>query len=149
MALTIQKNLGADAPKVDDGLVLLRFDNIREKTIDAFKTESDNFGNPDDGSRYIFDFTLLDEDGKVTYQDDDAVVLEGMTKTATGEKSNFYAKFLKGLLTKTELALFDTGEPFDAEAVKGRIVNGIAEHSEKSGWPRIASVVGISKKKAS
>lgn len=144
-------NAGGDIPKVDDGLALLRFDDIvLEEHPDWAGT--DKFGKADDGRRFKFLFTLLDDDQNVVYQDeedpDSETVVDAMTRTATGEKSNF-AALLGGILTPAEFEAWKTAtadNPFDASAAQGRVVNGKIAHNKK-GYPFVEAVIGIAKKK--
>lgn len=141
-------NKGGDAPQVEDGITLVRFDDILLKAHPDW-AGTDAFGKADDGQRYHFVATLLDEDGKVLYGEDDPepIVLEAMTRTATGEKSNF-AKHLKGILTAKEFILWQNAtedEPFDGEVVKGRILLAEVSHNKKD-WPQIEQFLGQPKK---
>lgn len=148
------KNKGGGAPEVEDGLVVLRFDDIRLVEHDDWAGK-DKFGHDDDGRRYHFDFTLMSDDGsEVVYGIVDGeptgepVELEALTRTATGEKSNFYA-ILSGILTAAELKQWDEAtedSPFDASGVQGRLVNGKVEHNKK-GWPFVAQTISPFKKK--
>lgn len=146
MGLALPKaNTGAGAPPVEDGLCLLRFDDLVLKEHEDWATDSDKFGKPDDGQRYHFQFTLLDEDRSVVYHEGDPIELEALTRTATGSKSNF-AAILEGILTPQEFALWQADQPFDDSTLRGRIVNGKVAHN-KSGWPFVESVIGIAKDK--
>lgn len=145
-------NAGGDIPQVDDGLALLRFDDIvLEEHPDWAGT--DKFGKPDDGRRFKFLFTLLDEDRNPVIpegaDDPDAeVVIDAMTRTATGEKSNF-AALLGGILTPVEFEAWKTAtadKPFDASGAQGRVVNGKIAHNKK-GYPFVEAVIGIAKAK--
>jgi hypothetical protein len=139
------KNSGAGAPPVDDGLGLARFDDLQLKAHDDW-AGIDKFQREDDGQRYHFMFTLVDEKHQVVYHEEDPIEIEAMTRTATGEKSNFYA-LLSGLLTPKELVLYDEAteaEPFDASDLPGRVYNVKVSHNKK-GWPFIEQVIGIAK----
>lgn len=138
-------NAGAGAPEVEDGLALARFDDLVLKEHPDW-AGTDKFGKEDDGSRFHFIFTLVDDDHDVIYADGDPIELEAMTRTATGEKSNFFA-ILSGLLTSPELAAYQAStaeDPFDGSKLPGRIVNVKIAHNKK-GWPLIDSVIGVAK----
>jgi hypothetical protein len=136
-------NAASAAPKVADGLQILRFDDVVFAPA-RFKPGTDKFGHADNGDRFEFQFTLLDKDGAVQYNEGDEITLDALTRTATGEKSNFWA-LLSGIMTAAEQQAYKeaTAEnPFDGDVLKGRIVYGKITHSEK-GWPQIDSIVGI------
>lgn len=140
-------NKGGNAPQVEDGLALLRFDDLVLREHEDW-AGTDSFGKPDDGRRFHFVFTVLDEDQAVVYQDGDPVEIEATTRTATGEKSNF-AAIMSGLLTPQEFAAWQAAtedDPFDGSALPGRIVNAKIAHNKK-GWPQVESVIGIAKPK--
>lgn len=142
------KNTGANAPEVADGLALWRFDDLQLKSHPDW-AGTDKFGKEDNGDRYHFIGTLVDDDHAVVYDPEsegDPIELEAMTRTATGERSNFYA-LLTGLLTAKELAAYDAAtpeDPFDGSALPGRVYNVKVSHN-KNGWPQIESIIGIAK----
>jgi hypothetical protein len=142
-------NTGGNAPEVEDGLALWRFDDLVLKAHPDWATESDKFGKPDDGQRYHFIGTLVDEDGAVIYDpnsEGDPIELEAVTRTATGEKSNFFA-MMSGLLTAKELAAYQAAtpdDPFDGSALPGRVYNIKVGHSSKK-WPLVEQIIGIAK----
>lgn len=143
-----QANQGGSAPEIEAGLTPLRFDDLLLKPHDDW-AGVDKFGHDDDGQRYHFCFTALDEEGKVLYDpnsEGDPIELEILTRTATGEKSNF-AKTLKGILTAAEFTAWQANEPFDGEGIKGRKVMGMVEHNKK-GWPNITAVLPAKMSKA-
>ena len=148
------KNTGGNPPEVEAGLALVRFDDIKARFVEQFVTESDNYGKPDDGNRLDFQFTLLDENRAVVFdeRDDGEIVpielrqAKACKPGATGSNSNFY-EYLGGLLTVQEMAQWEvaTAEaPFDASATKGRILNVKIGHNKK-GWPQVDSIIGIAK----
>lgn len=148
MAFTLPKKAASGAPQVEDGLALWRFDDLvlREHPDWAGK---DNYGNDDDGQRYHFVGTLVDEDHAVIYDpksEGDPIELESTTRTATGQRSNFYAN-ITGLLTPKELAAYDAStpeDPFDASDLPGRVYNVKIAHN-KNDWPFIEQIIGIAK----
>ena len=136
----------SSAPKVDDGLAIARFDDIKLITHDDW-AGTDQYNNPDDGRRYHFQFTLLDDKHEEIFGDDgDPIVLEALTRLATGKRSNFRA-IMESLLSTAEFQQFLSAtpdNPFDGAAVRGRVYNVKVGHSA-SGWPNIADVVGVAK----
>jgi hypothetical protein len=139
-------NTGAGAPQVEDGLALARFDDLVLKPHPDW-AGTDKFGHEDDGQRFHFLFTVLDEDYRVVYDEGDPVEIEAVTRTATGEKSNFFA-VLSGLLTPKELAAYQAAtaeDPFDGSDLPGRIVNVKIAHNKKN-WPFIEAVISVAKK---
>jgi hypothetical protein len=150
MALVIQMNQGGGAPEVEDGITPLRFDDIVLKPHPDW-AGTDKFGKNDTGERYHFLFTVLEatpdkgvyaivEQGPDSENAGDPLALDSLTRTSTGEKSNFYA-LVEGILTPAELGAFKSGSPFDMEAVKGRVINGMVAHNEK-GWPTVKQTLG-------
>jgi hypothetical protein len=141
-----QANAGAGAPNVADGLTVARFDDIVLKEHPDW-AGTDQYGKEDNGQRFHFVFTMLDEDDRsVLYSDGDPVELEALTRTATGERSNFFS-IISGILTPQELAAWQAAtaeDPFDASSTQGRIVNVKVSHNKK-GWPFIEQVIGIAK----
>lgn len=141
-------NAGGDAPEVEDGLALVRFDDVVLKDHPDWAGK-DKFGKDDNGQRFHFLFTLLDEGREVVYTEDgDPIELEALTRTATGEKSNFRA-IMAGILTATELAAWIDATPENPVTLdlEGRILNVKIAHN-KRGWPFVEAVVGIAKTKA-
>lgn len=145
------------APEIEDGLYVARFNDIVQRVVEQFKTEKDKFGKPDDGVRFDFLFTILDEDrNPVLLPDaegpDDTLDLrqaKSIRAISSGEKSNSYA-MLKGILTPAELAMWvaSTEEnPVDLSHVMGREVNVQVSHSN-SGWPQVEATLGPAKPKA-
>lgn len=140
---------GAGAPEVEDGLAVVRFDDIRERVVEAFITEKDNYGKPDDGRRLDFIFTLMTDQGEVAYQDGDPIELrqaKSCKPGSTGEKSNF-REYLSGILTAKEMAAWEAStpdDPFDGSAAVGRLLNVKITHN-KRGWPEVETVIGVVK----
>lgn len=144
-------NTGGSAPVIEDGLALARFEDLLLKEHPDW-AGTDQYGKDDNGQRYHFLFAMLDEDGAVMYDpnsEGDPLELEATTRTATGEKSNFFA-LMSGLLTKVELAAYQEATadaPFDGSVVQGRVYNVKVSHNKK-GWPFIEQVISIAKVKA-
>ncbi len=141
-------NRGGNVPTVEDGLAVVRFDDLVLKEHVAW-AGTDKFGKEDSGERYHFMFTLADEAHDILYSEDgDPIELEALTRTATGEKSNF-AALMQGILTAQEFAAWQAAtetEPFDGSAAQGRFLNVKIAHNKKD-WPFVESVIGIAKKK--
>jgi hypothetical protein len=144
------------APEIEDGLFVLRFDDIYSKVHEDWAQEKDKFGHPDDGTRFHFSGVVLDEkrqpvmlvDVKPDAEDPtEEFTLEALTRNMSShEKSQAYAH-LKGILTPAEFAawLASTPEdPADLSGVGGREVNIQVSHS-KSGWPQIEAFLGPAK----
>lgn len=138
MGVIIQQ-AAANIPEVADGLTLARFDGMAIEAHPDWATPSDRFGKPDDGNRIRFNFTILDDDGAVVYEDGEPVEVNVLTRVFFGPKSTTYA-LLKGILTPAELALVDAQQPVDSDSLVGRIVNIVISHNEK-GYPGVDSVV--------
>lgn len=143
-------NAGGEAPKVDDGLALVRFDDLVLKEHPDW-AGTDQYGNADDGRRYHFQATLMKSKTEVFYPDEEdpdskPIQLDATTRLATGERSNF-AAHMAGILTAKEFAAWQAAtaeDPFDGSALPGRLLNVKIAHSKK-GWPFIESFIGIAK----
>ena len=136
-------NQGAGAPDVKPGLQRLRFDGLELKEHDDW-AGTDRYGHPDNGKRFHFAFTLLDKKGAEVYgEDGDPVMLEALTRTATGEKSGFFAIF-GGIATPSEIESFktDTLTEKQSDAMLGREVHAKVALREKNNWPFVESVIG-------
>src|SRR5690348_1916466 len=129
-------------PPVEDGLALVRLDSISiEEHPDWAGTDS--YGKADDGRRFHFTGTLVDETGAPVYDpnDDsgDPISLERLTRVATGKRSG-YREQMTAIMSKAEFAAYEEasskGEKYDASAIFGRVYNVKIVHS-KSGWPQI------------
>lgn len=140
------------APEIEDGLYVARFNDIYHQVHEDWATERDKFGKADDGGRFHFNVTILDEDREpVMLEDaespDDTLDLEALTRNMSShEKSNSYAH-LKGILTAAEFAMWleSTPEnPADLSNVGGREVNVQVSHNAK-GWPQIEAFLGPAK----
>lgn len=138
---------GAGAPQVEDGLALARFDDIRLVEHEDWAVEKDAYGNKDDGRRYHFVFTLMENKTTEAYgEDGDPIQLERLTRTATGKRSGFRA-VMQGILTPAEFEAFlsaTADAPFNGNKVKGRVYNVKVTHSS-GGWPQIEDVIGVAK----
>lgn len=153
---------GGSIAEIEDGLYIGRFNDIVEREVDAFKTEKDKFGKPDSGIRFDFNTTLLDAnrepvllmDVKEGVDDPDAEFELRQAKSvkvfSSDERANSFT-YLKGILTATELALWEASGKGNAEAdaawaaagakVNGRLVNIQVSHNDK-GYPQIEAFLG-------
>lgn len=141
-------NAGGDAPQVDDGLALVRFDGLELRNHPDW-AGTDKFGKADNGDRFHFLFTLMASLDEVQYDPEsegDPIELDALTRTATGERSNF-AALMGGILKPAEFAAWQAAtaaEPFDGTVALGRVLNAKIAHSKK-GWPFVESIIGIAK----
>jgi hypothetical protein len=149
---------GGDPPKVEAGLYVARFDDITTRVVEQFKTESDKFGKPDDGTRFDFEATLLDEqrqpvllmDVKDGVEDPTLELVLRQAKSvkvfSSDDRSNSYM-YLKGILTPAEFVLWQNStesNPADLSSAQGREVNVQVGHNTK-GWPQIEAFLGPAK----
>lgn len=141
---------GAGAPDVEDGLALARLDKIEERLVEEWVTDSDKYGNPNDGWVIDLSFTLVDMDREVIYQDGDPITLRQakVCKRASGmgKKSNLYA-YVRGMMTPQEFALIEAAtpeEPVDSSFIFGRVYNVQISHND-NGWPQVEAVIGPAK----
>ena len=141
-----------NAPEIEDGLYVARFNDIYHKVHEDWAQARDKFGKVDDGGRFHFNATILDEERKPVLLEgaegpDDTLDLEALTRNMSShEKASSYA-YLKGILTPTEFAMWlaSTPEnPADLSNVAGREVNVQVSHNSK-GWPQIEAFLGPSK----
>ena len=144
------------APDIEDGLFVARFNDIYLKQHEDWAQAKDKFGHPDDGSRFHFSFTILDEDREPVLREDaedpdETLDLEAMARPSqdgamsASEKSTSY-KLMKGILTPQEMALWVAGALDDGSAIANREVNVQVGHNTK-GWPQIEATLGPAKPK--
>lgn len=145
MGVTINKGQGAEAPDIENGSYLARFDGmtIEEHPDWAQTAEQNKFGKADSGRRIRFNFTLLDEGGDELYDDGDPVEVNALTREAFGLRSNAYALFAP-ILTAAEKAAFEAGEDLDSDDIEGRKVM-VAVEQRKNGWPIVTAVMPLPK----
>ena len=143
-----------DIPEIEDGIYVARFNDIFQRIVEQFKTESNKFGKPDDGVSFDFNATVLDDernpvrlgDGSDPDNTLDLRQAKRVPIFSSDERSNSYF-YMKGLLTPQEFALWlaSTAEaPVDLSHVQGREVNVQVSHSPK-GWPQIEAFLGPAK----
>lgn len=144
----------SSAPQIEDGLFVARFNDIFYKVHEDWAQAKDKYGKVDDGGRYHFNFTILDEDREPVIPEDaedpdETLDLEILTRNLSShEKAGSYA-ILKGILTPAEFAAWLTSTPeapADLSAVANREVNVQVSHNTK-GWPQIESTLGPAKPK--
>ena len=125
----------ADAPDIEAGLYDGRLDSIDVKFIEG--------GQYGDGDRFVWTFTLLDDDGSVLYDDGDPIEVDALTSMSLNTKSKTTPKavrFFKALATTAEFEAFENGDPIDSDALVGRIAQ-VDVYLRDSGWPSIANVL--------
>jgi len=140
------------APQIEDGLYIARFNDIFYKVHEDWAQPKDKFGHLDDGGRFHFNFTILDEDRQPVLLEDaeepDATLdLEAMTRNMSShEKATSFA-ILKGILTPGEFIAWQNStpeEPADLSGVANREVNVQVGHNSKN-WPQIVATLGPAK----
>lgn len=140
------------APEIEDGLYVARFNDIYHKVHEDWAQEKDIYGKPDDGGRFHFNATILDDERNPVVPSNaedptETLDLEATTRNMSShEKANSYA-FLKGILTPVEFQLWlasSADAPADLSAVGGREVNVKVMHSPK-GYPQIEAFLGPAK----
>ncbi|MSP56409.1 MAG: hypothetical protein EXR69_12520 [Myxococcales bacterium] len=125
----------ADAPDIEAGLYDGRLDSIEVKYIEG--------GQYGDGDRFVWTFTLLDDDGSVLYGAGDSIEVDALTSMSLNTKSKTTPKavrFFKALATEAEFAAFENGDPIDSDALVGRTAQ-VDVYLRDSGWPSIANVL--------
>lgn len=131
----------ADAPDIEAGLYDARFDGVTTKYV-----EGGQFG---DGERFVWAFTLLDDDGAVIYDDGEPVEVDGLTSMSTNILSKTTPKavrYLKALMTAEEFSDFTEGKGISAESLIGRTAQ-VDVAIRDNGWPSIATVLPARKKR--
>lgn len=130
----------AGAPNIEAGIYEARFDGVAPKTV-----PNSQFGN---GESLEWTFTLF-EDGKVLYDEGEPIEVTGLTSLSMNVKSKTVprgVKYLKGLMTKQEYALFEAEQPTPAEALVGRFCQLIISIKD-TGWPKVDDVLPAKSKK--
>lgn len=135
----------ADAPNIEGGLYDGKFLGIETKFIEG--------GQYGDGERFVWPFTLLDDDGAVLrFEDGDRegepIVADALTSMSLNTKSKTQPKairFAKALLTEAEFSEFEDedGEGVDMSAdgpVAGRVAQ-VEVAIRDNGWPTIVNVL--------
>jgi hypothetical protein len=142
----------SEAPDIEDGLYVARFNDIYHKVHEDWAQERDKFGKVDDGGRFHFNFTILDEEREPVIPEDaetpdDTLDLEALTRNMSSHEKATSHALLKGILTPIEFQLWlaSTKEaPADLSAAGGREVNVQVSHNSK-GWPQIEATLGPAK----
>jgi len=125
----------ADAPDIEPGLYDGKLSSVIVKFI-----EGGQFG---DGDRFVWTFTLLDDDGAVLYDDGDPIEVDALTSMSLNTKSKTTPKavrFFKALATDAEYADFEAGNGIDSDSLIGRVAQ-VDVYLRDSGWPSIANVL--------
>ncbi len=145
-------------PTIEDALYVARFNDIYAKVHEDWATDKDKFGKVDDGTRFHFNVTILNEDREPVLLMDvkdevedptETLDLEALTRNMSSHEKSSAFGFLKGILTPVEFQLWlaSTPEnPADLSAVGGREVNVQVTHNAK-GWPQIEAFLGPAKPK--
>lgn len=126
----------ADAPNIGDaGLFDGRFEGVSTKFVEG--------GQYGDGDRYVWNFTLLDDDGEVLYDEGDPIVVDALTSMSLNTQSKTTPKavrFLKALLSAADFAAFENGEGIDMDALVGTVAQ-VDVALRDNGWPTIVNVL--------
>lgn len=130
----------ADAPDIEAGLFDARFHGVEVKFIEG--------GMYGDGDRFVWPFTLLDDDGAVLYDKGDPIDLDGLTSMSLNTKSKTQPKavrFFKALATAEEFADFEDEDGPGVDMSKdGPLAGRIAQVEvalRDNGWPTIVNVL--------
>lgn len=137
---------GGTAPEVEDGVYDMRFDGVESEAHPEWAGPN-KWGKHDDGNRFRWNFTLLDGEGAVLYDEGEPITLNKLTNTSLNVVSKttpVAVKVLKALLTPAEFAAFEQGTAPDSDKLIGRIVQGVVSTNDK-GWPNIDDVMPASK----
>lgn len=137
MGITFEAaGVAADAPDIETGLYDASFDGVTKKFIEG--------GDYGDGDRYVWSFTLLDDDGAVLYDGGDPLVVDGLTSMSMNPNSKTKPKalrYMSALLTPVEYDAWITGEAkIDSDDLIGRKVQ-VEVAKRANGWPTIANVL--------
>jgi hypothetical protein len=125
----------ADAPDIEADFYDARFDSIDQKFIPG--------GQYGDGDRFVWAFTLLDDDGAVLYSKGEPVEVDGLTSMSLNILSKTTpraVRYLKALMTEAEFADFTAGNGIDADALIGRKVQ-VEVIIRDTGWPTVVNVL--------
>ena len=126
----------ADAPDIEANIYDATFDGISKKYIEG--------GPYGDGERYVWAFTLLDDDGAVLFDREEPIVVDGLTSLSLNTTSKTVPKgvrYMKAILTAAEFSLFETGEArISADDLVGRKVQ-VEVAIRDNGWPTVVNVL--------
>lgn len=129
-------------PTFETGMFDARFEGVEAKVI-----EKSQF----DPNVFIWQFTLLDDDGKVIYDEGEPLEVEKVTSQSVNVKSKTTpgaVKVLKALMTEAEFAAFERGEELDADELVGRTVQ-VQVIKKDSGWPGVEEVLPARRRRSS
>lgn len=135
MPLLTATQKSADAPDIEGGLYDARFESLTTKFIEG--------GQYGDGDRFVWAFTLLDDDGAVMYDGGDPIEVDALTSMSLNTESKTTPKavrFLKALCTEGEFEAFVNGEGLDTDALVGRTAQ-VDITIRDNGWPTVANVL--------
>lgn len=133
----------ADAPDIDAGIYDAKFDGLSKKFIEG--------GDYGAGDRFVWTFTLLDDDGTPINEDrpeharfGQPIEVDGLTSLSLNTTSRTRPKalrYMEALLTPTEFAAWVGGEAkLDADSLKGRTVQ-VEIFIRDNGWPSVDNVL--------
>lgn len=125
----------ADAPDIEPGLYDARFEGVESKFISG--------GQYGDGDRFVWHFTLLDDDGSVLYDGGDPIEVDSLTSKSMNTTSKTKPKalrYLQALLSGAEYDLFLDSKGIEAETLIGRVVQ-VDVIIRESGWPTVVNVL--------
>lgn len=144
-------------PQIEDGLYVVKFNDIYLKNHADWAQAKDKFGHADNGDRFHFNATVLDGDRQpvmladVKEEVEDPTIeftLEAMTRNMSSHEKSTAHALLKGILTPAEFQLWLNSTPGnepDFSAVEGRELNAQIGHNGK-GYPQIEAFLGQPKK---
>src|SRR6187549_1407188 len=125
----------ADAPDVAADIYDAKFEGVTTKFIEG--------GQYGDGERYVWLFTLLDDDGSVLYDKGDPIQLDALTSMSLNRNSKTQPKALRyfyAVASPEERAAFDADEEVDMDALIGRKAQ-VEVAIRDNGWPTIVNVL--------
>lgn len=125
----------ADAPDIEGGIYDAKFEGVSTKFVEG--------GQYGDGERFVWLFTLLDDDGAALYDNGDPITVDALTSLSLNTQSKTTPKavrFLKALLPAAEFAAFEAGEGIDMDALVGSIAQ-VEVAIRDNGWPTIVNVL--------
>lgn len=144
----------AAAPDIEGGLTA----GLYDAKFMGLETKFIEGGQYGDGDRYVWPFTLLDDDGEpllnTNEESDDfmkPVIADGLTSLSLNTQSKTTPKavrYLKALCTAEEYAAFEDGEGVDTDALIGRKAQ-VDVSIRDNGWPSIANVLPARKARRS
>lgn len=139
----IATSKSADAPDIEGGLYDARFDGVSTKFIEG--------GAYGDGDRYVWAFTLLDDDGNTLYDKGEPVEVDGLSSLSMNPNSKTQPKalrYFKAIATTAEYDALINGRAVTAESLIGRKVQ-VDIAIRDNGWPSVVNVLPPRQRRAS